>query len=122
MEGRKYKTKKETLLHSLPTEAGNSFPQVNFYISLNVFGQISGKKKVDWALLLLFSIGSGNSEQQVTEGWYNIPCNILFKYPSLATDNVRKTFDITLYDNSCVLSPYTKSIIYVNETKTLLVK
>lgn len=45
MEGRRYKTKKETLLHGLPTEAGNYFPQVNFYTSLNVFGQISGKKK-----------------------------------------------------------------------------
>lgn len=45
MEGRSYKTKKETLLHGLPTEAGNYFPQVNFYMSLNVFGQISGKKK-----------------------------------------------------------------------------
>lgn len=39
------KQKKETLLHGLPTEAGNYFPQVNFYMSLNVLGQISGKKK-----------------------------------------------------------------------------
>lgn len=43
MEGRRYRTTRDTLLHSPPTEAGEFFATSKF-LSLKIFGPIGGKK------------------------------------------------------------------------------